>query len=143
MSASERGDPNAGPFCNLSQAYFSGLDMAAKGFEPTLRSAGRWNLELMSLATRRAQAWMEIPTRLSQCKTPQDLAKEQMRFWQVATHDYAEGVRRLTVAFGALAVPGFNGAWGGKAVAPARDYITFAEAKPAAAEETKRDRRAA
>ena len=55
-----------------------------------------------------------------------------MQFWQTAAQDYSEGARRLTVAFGALAPPGFNVAWGGTTVAPARDYITFAEQKPAA-----------
>ena len=50
----------------------------------------------------------------------------------------------MTAAFGALAPPGFNGAWGGKPAAPARDYITFAEQKPAATDqEPKRERRAA
>lgn len=143
MSASERSDPKAGPFGNLSQAYFGNLDMVAKGCEPALRGAGQWNLELIGLMTRRAQAWLEIPARLGQCKTPQELVKEQMRFWQAATHDYAEGAQRLTVAFGALAVPGLNGAWGGKTVARARDYITFPDAKPATAETPERDRRAA
>ena len=144
MSASERNDPKAGPFVNLSQTYCNGLDVLAKGYEPVLKGVGRWNLEVMGLMTRRASAWLEIPARASQCKTPQDLVGMQMQFWQAAAQDYSEGVQRLTVAFGALAPPGFNAAWGGKTVTPARDYITFAEQKPAATEqEPKRERRAA
>jgi hypothetical protein len=144
MSAIERADPKAGPFCNLSQAYFSGLDTIAKGYEPAFKGAGRWNLELMGLMTRRAQAWLDIPARFSQCRTPQDLVLEQTRFWQAAARDYTEGARRLTVALGAAALPGFNGARGDGTAAPVRDYITFPEPKSAAAaEEPKRDRRAA
>ena len=73
MSASERNDPKAGPFVNLSQTYCNGLDVLAKGYEPVLKGVGRWNLEVMSFMTRRASAWLEIPARASQCKTPQDL----------------------------------------------------------------------
>ena len=75
MSASERSDPKAGPFVNLSQTYCNGLDVLAKSYEPVLKGAGRWNLEVMGFMTRRARAWLEIPARASQCKTPQDLAQ--------------------------------------------------------------------
>ena len=55
MSASERSDPKAGPFVNLSQTYCNGLDVLAKGYEPALKGVGRWNLEVMGFMTRRAQ----------------------------------------------------------------------------------------
>jgi hypothetical protein len=142
MNASERMDPKAGPFCNLSQAYLRGLDLAARGYEPVFKNAARWNLELMGLATRRARAWLELPSRLAQCKTPQDLVGENLRYWQTAAHDYAEGARLLAVAAAAFALPGAKGAWVAKS-SPSRDYITFAEAKPAAQDAPPRDRRAA
>jgi hypothetical protein len=144
MSANERTDPKAGPFVNLSQTYCNGLDVVAKSYEPVLKSAGRVNLEVVGYMTRRASAWLEIPARASQCKTPQDLVREQMQFWQTAAQDYSESVRRLTAAFGAFAPPGFNVAWGSTTTAPTRDYITFAEQKAAAPDqEPKRERRAA
>ncbi len=96
----------------------------------------------MGFMTRRTQAWLEIPGRVSQCKTPQDLVKEQLRFWQAAAHDYTEGSRRLAATWAALAGPGF-GAASGKQAAPVRDYITFAEPKANAAEAPARERRAA
>jgi hypothetical protein len=134
-------DPKAGPFCNLSQGYFNGLDLAARGYEPMFRNAARWNLELMGLATRRTRAWLELPSRLAGCRTPQDLAQASLQYWQTAAQDYADGARRLSVAAGAFAVPGINGAW--VKTAPGRDYITFAEPKPATEEAPRRDRRAA
>jgi len=143
MSANERTDPKAGPFVNLSQTYCNGLDAVAKNYEPVLKGIGRLNLEVVGLMTRRTSAWMEISARTSQCRTPQDLVSVQMQFWQTAAQDYSESVQRLTAAFGALAPPGFP-AWSGKTVAPARDYITFAEQKPAASDQQpKRERRAA
>ena len=121
MSGSERLDSKAGPLGNPSQAYFGGLDMMVKGYEPTLKGVGRWNLEVLGLMARRAQAWLEIPSRLSQCKTPADLFKEQTKFWQAAAADYTDGSQRLTAAWSACAVmPKLNGA-------QPRDYITFPE----------------
>jgi hypothetical protein len=143
MSVGERIDPKSGPFGNFNQAYVNNLDSAAKGFEPVLRGMALWNLEVLGLMTRRARAWAEIPSRLSQCKTPQDVVREQMQFWQAAAHDYTDGAQRLSVAFGGLAVPGLNGAHAGKDVAPERDYITFPEPKPAADHQPQRSRKAA
>jgi hypothetical protein len=92
MSGSERLDSKAGPLGNPSQAYFGGLDMMVKGYEPALKGVGRWNLEVLGLMARRAQAWLEIPSRLSQCKTPADLFKEQTKFWQAAARGLQRGV---------------------------------------------------
>jgi hypothetical protein len=143
MSAHERAGPDGGPFGNLSQVYCGNLDQVAKGFEPVLKNFGRLNLEAMGLFTRRAQAWFEVPSRAMQCKTPQDLAREQLLFWQTALRDYAEGAQRLTAVLGALAAPGLKLASGGNAAAQSRDYITFAEPKTPAADASKHDRRAA
>ena len=122
---------------NLSQAYFGGLDTMVKGCEPALKGVGRWNLELIGLMTRRSQAWLEIPARLGQCKTPVDAFNEQMRFWQTAAADYADGSRRLAAAWGACAMmPKLNGT-------QPRDYITFAEPQEPAAAPKRGDRKAA
>ena len=142
MSANERGDPVAGPFGNLSQAWCCGLDQLARSYEPTMRNVGRINLELMGLMTRRAQAWLQIPTSASHCKTPQDLFAAQLKFWQTATHDYLEGARRLSATAAALARPGISAAWG-DGPATSRDYITFPEPKANASDPAKPDRRAA
>jgi hypothetical protein len=139
MGANERGDPVAGPFGNLNGAWCGVLDQLARGYEPVLRNAGRMNLEVVGLMTRRAKAWLELPSRVSQCKTPQDLIGEQLRFWQTAAHDYTEGARRLAVTFSAFARPGLNGG----ADPTTRDYITFPEPKAAAPDGQRRDRRAA
>ena len=146
MSGSERLDANGGPLGNLSQAYFGTLDKMMKGYEPALKGAGRWNLELLSLATKRSREWLEVPTRLSRCKTPVDVVGEQMRFWQTAATQYADASHRLAAAFGAFAVaPYLNGAWGGETVQRSRDYITFPEPResPAEAASPRSDRRAA
>lgn len=137
MAGNERIDSKGGPLGNLSQTYFGSLDMMVKGCEPALKGAGRLNLELLGLMTRRSQAWLEIPSRLGHCRTPIDLFNEQMRFWQTAAADYSEGTRRLAAAWGACAaMPKLNGA-------QPRDYITFAEPKDSATAPKQGDRKAA
>lgn len=137
MSGSERLDPKAGPLGNLSQAYFGNLDVMVKGCEPALKSFSRWNLELVGFAARRAQAWLEIPTKLGQCKTPADLVSEQLKFWQAATSDYVEGSRRLTAAWnGGAALPKSDGT-------RQRDYITFPEPQEPAVAPKRGERKAA
>jgi Phasin protein len=122
MSGSERLDSKADPLGHLSQAYFGGLDVMVKGYEPALKGVGRWNLELMGFMARRVRAWLEIPGELGQCKSPVEVFKAQTKFWQGASADYAEAARRLTAAWGACtAMPKRDD---GK---EPRDYITFPE----------------
>jgi hypothetical protein len=121
----------------LSQAYFGNLDLVVKGYEPALKAVGRWNLELASFAARRAQAWMEMSSRLSRCRTPADVFGEQVRFWQTAATDYTEGSRRLAAAWGAGATAPTTDA------AETRDYITFKEPQEPAAAPKRGERKAA
>jgi hypothetical protein len=137
MSGSERLDSKIGPLGNLSQAWSGNFDMIAKGFEPALKGAARWNLELMGFMARRAQAWLEIPSRASQCKTPADLLQEQSKFWQAATADYVDASKRLAATWSAGAYsPKLNGS-------QPRDYITFAEPQESSAAPKRGDRKAA
>jgi hypothetical protein len=137
MGGSERLDPKAGSMGNFSQAYFGNFDMVMKGYEPAIKGAGRWNLELVGLMARRAQAWFEVPARLGRCKTPADLLNEQVQFWQSAASDYSEGYHRLTAVWGAYAMPKLNG------TQQPRDYITFAEPQEAAGAPKRGERKAA
>jgi hypothetical protein len=137
MSESNRHDLKSGPLGNFSQAYFGGLDTMVKSYEPALKGVSRWNLELAGLMARRAQAWLAIPSLLTQCKTPVDIFNAQGKFWQAAASDYADGSKRLTAVFSsAAAIPKLNG------IQP-RDYITFAEPQETSAAPKLGDRKAA
>jgi hypothetical protein len=136
MRGSERSDPKSGPLENMSQAYFAHLDRINQAYEPALKGIGRYNLELAGLTSRRAQAWIDIPSRLGRCKTPQDLWGEQTKFWQTAMAQYTESWQRMAAALGASSVlPGLNGAFGGKTAESKRDIITFADAPEQAEDE--------
>ena len=138
MSGSERLDSKAGPLGNLSQTYFGSLDMMVKGYEPALKGVGRWNLELLGFMARRAQAWLEVPARLSRCKTPVDLFNEQAKFWQGTVADYSDGSRRMAAAWSAFAaMPKLTG------VQQPRDYITVPEPQEAPPAPKRGERKAA
>jgi hypothetical protein len=75
---------------------------------------------------RRARSYLELPERLGNCRSPQDLAVEQVRFWQTFYQDYAEGAQRLTLAWTAMARQTFSPNEGNGL---ARE-VTFPESEP-------------
>jgi hypothetical protein len=141
-------DPNAfGPFGAIFQTYISALENFGQGntsplsglpgFDPQtataqatapLKVAGRCQLEVLGLANRRAQAYMQLPTRLAQCRTPQDLLNEQLAFWRTASEQYTDSTRKITEAW-TQAFPWAGAPWAGGASqalrATERDYISF------------------
>jgi hypothetical protein len=86
------------------QACCGSLDTATRGFEPVAKSVAQANLELIGFWNRRAQAWLEMPSRYSQCRTPQDVFAENIRFMQTALAQYQDSSRKL-MKFWAQAVP--------------------------------------
>ncbi|MGE3230736.1 MAG: hypothetical protein AB7J30_14995 [Hyphomicrobium sp.] len=84
------------------------------------KATARCQLELMGLANRRLQAYLQVPARLAQCRTPQDLVNEQMAFWRTATDQYRESMLKVGEAWG-QAMPWLAGG----ATKTDRDYINF------------------
>lgn len=122
--------PNAfGPFGAFMQSYVSTLEKfsrSATDFDPQamaaqatgpLKAAARCQLEVMGLLNRRAQAYLQIPTRLAQCRTPHDVVNEQIAFWQTAMEHYSECSRKVAESWTTL-VPA-------DALKVERDYISF------------------
>ena len=132
------------PMHGMFQMYFSGLEAMGQAYDPFLKGLARAQLEAMGFMNRRAQAYLEIPARLSHCRTPQDLVGEQMRFWHAAYEDYAHSMARATEAMSSVATPSFVTATPDDE--KARDYITFPEpagSKPYARGGRGKERRAA
>lgn len=120
QSTSQAG--SAGPYFAPLQTYFSNLDSMTHSMSP-LKGVARAQLEMIGFFNRRAQAYLEIPSRTQQCRTPLDLLNEQARFWQTAFEQYAEAGRRMTEAW---AQAGLTPGYGQPSVkATARDYINF------------------
>src|SRR5262245_18183749 len=143
MSGSERLDPKCGPFANVWLTYSNGLDAMAKGYEPVALGLGRCQLELMTFALRRMQAWLERPKEITRCRTPQDVITEQLNFWQTASAQYAESSQHVLAAVLSTTVAPLAAAGSTGANRERRDYIAVAEAKEPAGVPPLKARRAA
>ncbi len=117
-----------GTVSNPVQLYFEGLDKLAQGMSP-MKGLARAQLEMMGLVSRRAQAYLEIPTRMSRCRSPQELVNEQMRFWQTAFQQYSESSYKIAEAYRqgwtAAATTAASAQPFQQAAPKKRDYITF------------------
>lgn len=151
-SESNRLDPRAADANEGLQASMNNWFNVGRTAESCARAGTRTNLELMTLMSQRTQAYLSVPNRLAACRTPHDLANEQVRFWQTAFQQYAEAARHITAAWTSLTpVSQMMAFW--PQMAPAadgragqgpngRDFITFPEPAAAPSQETK-GRRAA
>lgn len=117
---------------NPMQLYFEGLEKMAQGMSPA-KGVARAQIEMMGLMSRRAQAYLEIPSRLSRCRSPQDLVTEQMRFWQMAFQQYSETSHKVMESYRqGFAAAAANTSTGFTKPAPRqRDYISFPDPRNA------------
>jgi Phasin protein len=128
VAAASRTQANAkSPIQSFFHVYFSGLETMSQAYDPFSKNIARAQLEFMGFMSRRAQAYLEIPNRLSACRTPQDFAHEQMRFWRTAYEEYAESVGRMTEAMASMASPSFGFGQHGDGVRNSHDYLAFPE----------------
>lgn len=74
------------------------MDAMSAGFGP-MKALTVQQMELMTLASRRAQAFLAIPQRLSRCRSQSDVLNEQMRFWQTAMSQYQDAATRIASAW--------------------------------------------
>jgi hypothetical protein len=105
------------------QGLVASTEGAARAVAPMINGATRANLEMFSLAGRRAKAYLELPNVLAQCRGPQDIFAAQALFWQSMVRDYAECSQRMVTALrdagsDATAAAGTNGK-------RERDTLTF------------------
>jgi len=120
MSEDHRTD-SRGPSDFLAPWLNFGLSTQASA--PVVKAAMRFNMELMSLTGRRMRAYLDLPSTLGRCRSPQDLAAAQMRFWQTAARDYTDSSRTAMEAWGTLLSSGMNLSNG--AAPMDRDFMDF------------------
>ena len=86
----------------LYDTYLKGCAAASPALEPLLKVCARGNEEYMALVSRCARSYVELPQRLGQCRTAQDLVTEQTQFWTQCCQDYAEATQKTTQAWVSL-----------------------------------------
>lgn len=100
------------PQAHFAQAFDSkaALDTMAAGFGPW-KAMVVAQMEWVTLASRRTQAYLGVPQRLARCRTRDEVYEEQMRFWQTAFEQYQDSSARVLQAWSdaigaSKAVPG-------------------------------------
>lgn len=112
---------HAPQFTDLASTAQQAPDQMMRGFT-------RWQLELQGLMVRRAQAYLELPTRMSQCRTPQDLMAEQQRFMQTCFAHYSESTQSVMNAWAQMfQLPMVTSE---ATRQKERDYLSFPEPRP-------------
>lgn len=115
-----------GPF-EFSAPWLN-FGLSAQASAPIVKAAMRFNMELMSLTGRRMRAYLDLPSTLGRCRSPQDLAAEQMRFWQTAARDYTDSSRSAMEAWGTLLSSGVS-LGNGAASSLDRDFMDFNQSR--------------
>jgi hypothetical protein len=129
------------PAHDAFQMYFGGLEAFGQTYDPLLKGAARTQLEVLGFVNRRAQAYMQIPARAAQCRTPQDFFNAQAQFWRAVFEDYTESVGRVTDALAACALPNLTAL--SAEARNAHDYIAFPDTKEQPSSGRTRERKAA
>lgn len=120
-----------GPFQGMfhDQGLGNLAGMMPPAADQFMRGLARCQAEMQGLMTRRTQAYFELPGRLAQCRTPQDLMLEQQRFWQMAFEQYSLCSQHFMSAWSqAFQIPQVGGTAAG---VPERDYLAFPDPRSA------------
>ncbi len=109
-------------------AYARGAEAMTQAYFPFLKGVTQCNLEAVGFLNRRAQAYLEISSRLGQYRTPHDYFDEQVRFWREASEQYAESSRKMLAVWTKTSSITAHAATG-PATVPNGDYIEFPKPK--------------
>jgi len=110
------------------------LESMSAGFGP-MKALTVQQVELIRLASRRAQAYLAIPQRLSRCRTHSDVLNEQMQFWQTAMGQYQDANARIVNAWSEMFAALPQGTAG---MAPVSSPVTFPKPAPASHESARK-----
>jgi Phasin protein len=89
------------PFEAWSQMWFGAFGNAQKSIEPVTKNLATAQSEVTSFASRRTQAWLDLPKQFANCKAPQDFAQANMQFLQSAASDWTASSQRMMALWGA------------------------------------------
>jgi hypothetical protein len=89
---------------NPLQLYFCGLDAMSKGFGP-MTAIARIQVEQMAQASRLAQAYIDLASRVARNPSPQESYAAQMQFWQTAMTQYQLSASQAMESWAKMLVP--------------------------------------
>ncbi|MCB1483392.1 MAG: hypothetical protein KDJ17_00700 [Hyphomicrobiaceae bacterium] len=87
------------PAHDFYEVLFQGADIASSFWQPALKAAGRWQLEIAHLAARQMRASMALGTDLLHAKSSSQLTSAYRNYWDELSHSYTEANRNISNAF--------------------------------------------
>lgn len=76
----------------LSQFWNVGGNGGASRY---MRALAQTNVEMVGLMGRRSRAYLDFPSNLAKCRSPQQFVEQQARFFQDMLHDYQAANDRM------------------------------------------------
>lgn len=80
------------------QLMFEGADVYMSFWQPMLKGMGRMQLEMAQMAAKTGQSTLHWATSLSGCRTPADVMKANMSYFEAVASHHRDSVDKLTAA---------------------------------------------
>lgn len=116
------------PTHDTFQLMFDTYDVFSSYWQPMIKAARRWQIEMANLSARQGQATLDYSQRLLRSASPADAVNETLSYWQKLFDNASESAQQLAVSAvkAAQAPAGFH-FMGNAPAKPARDIIVFDE----------------
>jgi hypothetical protein len=83
------------PTHDAVQMLFESADMISSFWQPTLKSIGRWQLELAGLGMKSGQASLQLSRDLARSFSPVDVYAAYVRYWDAISIQCAQSQQRI------------------------------------------------
>lgn len=83
------------PAHDFFELMFHSADFFSSYWQPYLKSAGRWQLELAQLGAKQARAYMELNHRMARAEQPGQVSDALMDYWRDLNATYEDASRNI------------------------------------------------
>ncbi len=77
---------------------FEGADLVSSFWQPLMKSAGRWQLEVSGLAMKHSQAALRLSHELARCMSPVDVYAANVRYWEAVSSNVRQSQERIAAS---------------------------------------------
>lgn len=92
------------PTHDFFQFLFEGADMLSSFWQPVLKSAGRWHLEVAGLGIKHGQAAVKLSQDLARATSPMDAYAAHVRYWEAISSQFMQSQHRIVAT--TASIPG-------------------------------------
>lgn len=90
--------PPTSPAHDMFQVMFQTMDMVGSFWQPMLKSAGRWQLEMSQLAAKQTRATMALTQKAVRCDSPVALMEAYRDYWTEVGNLVSDANRNIATA---------------------------------------------